>query len=86
MKTTIAERLLQHFANGGEVSIYNMRAVWITNPGREVTRNFEDLHNIRLVRTKQHKPTGGTYINYSVAESDLPTVKDIWLKSLNRKA
>lgn len=81
-KSTIAERLLQHFANGGEVSIYNMRVVWITNPAREVTRNFEDIHNVRLVRTKVPKPTGGSYIVYTLDPKDKDRIVEIWRKSI----
>jgi len=82
-KSTIAERLLQHFANGGELSIYNMRVVWITNPAREVVRNFQNIHSVRLVRTRMTKPTGGYYIVYTLDPKDKDSIVEAWRKSIN---
>jgi hypothetical protein len=71
--SNIKTRLLEHFASGNTLSVRNMYLVNITNPAREVVRNFELVYNIPVERKRidwKHNGSSGYFFEYSLSRDN----------------
>ena len=76
----IQQRLLRHFTENKPLSIKNMWMLRITNPSREVTRNFEIPFGVAINRkivTWKENGEHGYYTEYSINPNDIPTLRNI---------
>ena len=83
--SNIKTRLLGHFADGNTLSVRNMYLVNITNPAREVARNFEDVYNIPLIRKRidwKYNGSSGFFFEYSLSPENKEKALQL-IKSLN---
>ena len=77
MKTKLSpvqKRLLRHFTENKPLSIKNMWMLRITNPAREITRNFEVPFGVAInKKTITWKENGehGYYTEYTINPNDL---------------
>ncbi len=84
---SIKTRLLEHFADGNTLSIRNMYLVNISNPAREVARNFESVYNIPLIRKKiewKENGSSGYFYEYSLSPENLEKAREIRKKLINK--
>lgn len=77
---SIKTRLLAHFADGNTLSIRNMYLVNISNPAREVTRNFVEIYNIPVEHRKiewKHQGSSGYFFEYFLSPENIEKAKEV---------